>query len=200
MPCNKALFLDRDGVINIEGCYVHTRDTFQFQDGIFDLCRAAQALEYLLVVATNQAGIARGYYTEGEYLELTDWMLANFLEQQIQIARVYHCPYHPIHGLGEYRRDSFDRKPNPGMLLRAKGEFDLDLPSCLLIGDKLSDIAAGQAAGVGTTILLDSSHMEGFANQGGYYISSSLRNIRRHFLSCTAPTLLADESAARDDK
>lgn len=200
MPCNKALFLDRDGVINIEGCYVHTRDTFQFQDGIFDLCRAAQALEYLLVVATNQAGIARGYYTEGEYLELTDWMLANFLEQQIQIARVYHCPYHPIHGLGEYRRDSFDRKPNPGMLLRAKEEFDLDLASCVLIGDKLSDIAAGQAAGVGTTILLDSSHMEGFANHGGYYISSSLHNIRRHFLSCTAPTLLADESAARDDK
>ena len=86
MPCNKALFLDRDGVINIEGCYVHTRDTFRFQDGIFDLCRAAQALEYLLVVVTNQAGIARGYYTEGEYLELTDWMLANLLQQQIQIA------------------------------------------------------------------------------------------------------------------
>jgi len=188
MPCNKALFLDRDGVINIEGCYVHTRDTFRFQDGIFDLCRAAQALEYLLVVVTNQAGIARGYYTEGEYLDLTDWILANFLEHQIQIARVYHCPYHPIHGIGEYRRDSFDRKPNPGMLLRAKGEFDLDLASCLLIGDKLSDIAAGQAAGVGTTILLDSSHMEGFENDGSHYVSNSLRNIRRHFLPC-APQL-----------
>jgi D-glycero-D-manno-heptose 1,7-bisphosphate phosphatase len=93
--------------------------------------------------------IAAGYYIEGEYLELIDWMLANFLEQQIEIARVYHCPYHPIHGIGEYRSDSFDRKPNPGMLERAKGEFDLDLASCLLIGDKLSDIAAGQAAGVG---------------------------------------------------
>ena len=117
MQCNKALFLflDRDGVINIEGSYVHTRDAFRFQDGIFDLCRAAQAWEYLLVV-TNQAGIARGYYTEGEYLELTDWVVANFLEQQIQIARVYHCPYHPIHGIGEYPRDLFDRKPNPGML------------------------------------------------------------------------------------
>ena len=82
-------------------------------------------------------------------------MLGNFLEQQIQIARLYHSSYHHIHGIGEYRRDSFDRKPNPGMLLRAKGEFDLDLASCLLIGDKLSDIAAGQAAGVGITILLD---------------------------------------------
>lgn len=187
MPYNKALFLDRDGVINIERCYVHTRDAFLFQDDIFDLCRAAQALEYLLVVVTNQAGIARGYYTEGEYLELTDWMLATFLEQEIQIARVYHCPYHPIHGIGEYRRDSFDRKPNPGMLLRAKGDFDLDLASCLLIGDKLSDIAAGRAAGVGTTILLDSSRMEACTNHGEYYISSSLRNIRRHFLS-SSPT------------
>jgi D-glycero-D-manno-heptose 1,7-bisphosphate phosphatase len=88
-------------------------------------------------------------------------MLANFLEQQIQIARVYHCPYHPIHAIGEYRRDSFDRKPNPDMLFACEGRVDLDLASCLLIGDKLSDIAAGQAAGVGTTILLDSSHREG---------------------------------------
>ena len=133
MPCNKVLFLDRGGVINIEGSYVQTRDAIRFQDGIFDLCRAAQALEYLLVGVTNQAGIARGYYTEGEYLGLTDWMFANFLEQQIEIARVYHCPYHPIRGIGEYRRDSFDRKPNPGMLLRAKGEFDLGLAPCLLM-------------------------------------------------------------------
>lgn len=61
MPCYKALFQDRDGVINFEGCYIHTRHAFRFQNGIFDLCRAAQALEYLLVVLTNQAGIARGY-------------------------------------------------------------------------------------------------------------------------------------------
>ena len=127
-------------------------------------------------------------------------MLGNFLKQQIRIARVYHCPYHPIHGIGEYRRDSFDRKPNPGMLLRAKGEFDLDLASCLLIGDKLSDIAAGQAAGLGTTILLDSSHMEGYANPGGYYISSSLRNVRRHFLSFTRPARQDDATSVISPK
>jgi D-glycero-D-manno-heptose 1,7-bisphosphate phosphatase len=81
-----------------------------------DSCRAEWALEYLLVVVTNQVDIARGYYAEGGYLELTDWMLANLLKQQIQIARVYHSPYHPIHGIGEYRRDSFDRKSNRGVL------------------------------------------------------------------------------------
>ena len=98
---HKALFLDRDGVINLERRYVHCRETFQFQDGIFELCRAAQNLGYLLVVVTNQAGIARGHYTEQDFLQLTEWMIDRFAEQQIQIARVYYCPYHPVGRIGE---------------------------------------------------------------------------------------------------
>ena len=180
---NSALFLDRDGVINVDLGSIHRSDQFAFVPGIFEL-----ELRRPIVVVTNQSGIGRGYFDENAYADLMRWMCERFEAERTAITRVYHCPYHPIHGIGEYRRDSFDRKPNPGMLLRAKGEFDLDLASCLLIGDKLSDIAAGQAAGVGTTILLDSSHMEGFANCGRYYISSSLRNILRHFLSCAPPT------------
>jgi D-glycero-D-manno-heptose 1,7-bisphosphate phosphatase len=154
MGKNKALFLDRDGVINVDRGYVHCRDEFQFQEGIFELCGAAQALGYLLVVVTNQAGIARGFYTEAEFHELTTWMTRRFAEEHIEIARVYYCPYHPVHGLGSYRYDSPDRKPNPGMILRASADFDLDLTASLLLGDHLSDIQAGKAAGVGTTILL----------------------------------------------
>jgi D-glycero-D-manno-heptose 1,7-bisphosphate phosphatase len=154
MPTTRALFLDRDGVINVERGYVHRREEFEFQDGIFDLCRAAEAQGYLVVVVTNQAGIGRGYYSESEFLELTDWMIQEFAERHVHIARVYYCPYHPVHGVGAYRSDSPDRKPKPGMLLRARTDLDVDLPASVLIGDKQSDIDAAIAAGVGTTIML----------------------------------------------
>src|SRR5579862_5947720 len=114
MPKNKALFLDRDGVINIDHPYVHSREEFHFQDGIFDLCRAAQALGYILLVVTNQSGIARGYFTESIFLELMEWMLDRFAEQRVVISRVYYCPYNPGFGVGEYKRDSPFRKPQPG--------------------------------------------------------------------------------------
>ena len=182
----KALFLDRDGVINVERGYVHRRDDFQFREGIFDLCRAAQTLGYRLVVVTNQAGIARGYYTEAEFLELTAWMVHKFAEQEIQIARVYYCPYHPAHGVGGYKRDSPDRKPNPGMLLRARDDFNLDLTSSVLVGDKLSDIHAAQAARIGSKILLRSGGAEIEMQEDQYYVSDSLDDIRSRFFPATS--------------
>jgi len=180
---SKALFLDRDGVVNTEQGYVHSPEHFHFREGIFELCRAAQTLGYLLLVVTNQAGIARGYYTEAEFLELTEWMIHKFAEQQIQIARVYYCPYHPVHGRGRYKYDSPDRKPKPGMLLRAQAEFNLDLSSSVLIGDQLSDIDAAQAAGVGTKILLRSGAAEAEMQGDHFYISDSLDKIQARFFS-----------------
>lgn len=153
-PGRKALFLDRDGVINVEKHYVYRVEDFEFLPGIFELCAAAMERGYLIVVVTNQAGIGRGYYTEVDFKHLTEWMVGAFTQRGIDIARVYHCPYHPIAGVGEYRRESFDRKPNPGMLLRARDELGLDLVGSVLIGDKDSDIVAGRAAGVGHLIKL----------------------------------------------
>ena len=153
-PGRKALFLDRDGVINVDRHYVHRVEDFEFVDGIFELCTRARALGYRLVVVTNQAGIARGYYGEADFQSLTRWMLGVFEERGAPIDRVYHCPYHPTAGLGDYRRESFDRKPNPGMLLRARDELRLDLAASTFIGDKDSDMAAGRAAGVGRLIRL----------------------------------------------
>jgi D-glycero-D-manno-heptose 1,7-bisphosphate phosphatase len=178
---NRALFLDRDGVINEERCYVHSPEAFEFQEGIFDLCRAAQRLGYLLIVVTNQAGIARGYYSEDDFLRLTEWMTRQFAEQGIHLSRVYYCPYHPLHGLGDYRRDSPDRKPNPGMLLRAQADFDLDLRSSILIGDKMSDIEAGNAAGIGTTVLLRQEALEMYSRQAKCHVFRSLVDIRTSF-------------------
>ena len=155
-PQNKALFLDRDGVINVEKNYVHRIEDFEFLPGIFGLCESACDLGFHLVVVTNQAGIGRGFYTESDFQHLTDWMLGAFRQRGIEIARVYHCPHHPTAGLGAFRRDCFDRKPHPGMLLRARDDLQLDLARSVLIGDKDSDIEAGQAAGVGNLIRLAS--------------------------------------------
>lgn len=153
-PRRNALFLDRDGVINVDRRHVHRIEDFEFLPGIFELCAAAAECGYLLVVVTNQAGIGRGYYTEADFQRLTAWMVDAFRQRGVEIARVYHCPYHPTAGIGEYRRESPDRKPNPGMLLKARDELNLDLAGSLLIGDKDSDMAAGLAAGVGHLLKL----------------------------------------------
>lgn len=149
-----ALFLDRDGVINVDHGYVHTPDRFDFVDGIFELVAAAKQAGYLVVVVTNQAGIGRGYYSEPQFLALTDWMKTRFIENGGQIDAVYFSPYHPEHGVGQYLRDSDCRKPGPGMLLQAKRDLNIDMQRSILIGDKSSDMAAGRSAGVGTLLYL----------------------------------------------
>jgi len=148
-----ALFLDRDGVINHNHGYVHKREDFDFIDGIFDVARYAYEQNYTLVVITNQAGIARGYYTEEQFHQLTDWMCEQFSAAGAPIERVYFSPYHPTAGLGNYLKDDDSRKPHPGMILQAQKDLSIDLSRSVLIGDKASDIQAGAAAGVGTNLL-----------------------------------------------
>jgi D-glycero-D-manno-heptose 1,7-bisphosphate phosphatase len=150
-----ALFLDRDGVINVDHGYVHRPDQFVFVPGIFELARfLTNELHRPIVVVTNQSGIGRGYFDEGAYAELTRWMCDRFEAERAAIARVYHCPYHPVHGIGAYRCDHPWRKPNPGMILQAASDLGLDLPRSAIMGDHISDIEAGAAAGVGMRILV----------------------------------------------
>lgn len=156
-----ALFLDRDGVINVDHGYVHMPENFQFIEGIFDLVALANRAGYLVVVVTNQAGIGRGYYSEAQFHELTRWMMCRFAEHGGKIDGVYFCPYHPEHGIGRYRRKSEFRKPAPGMLLQAQSELGIDLQQSILIGDKLSDMAAGRSAGVGTLLHFGGEHVGG---------------------------------------
>lgn len=150
---NKALFLDRDGVINEDYGYVHSPDSFDFIEGIFDVARHAYKRGYLIIVVTNQAGIARGYYSVSEFLELSDWMCSKFEAEKAPISKVYFSPYHPTEGQGEYLRDDESRKPNAGMLFEAIREFDLDPKASLLIGDQSTDILAGRLAEVGKNLL-----------------------------------------------
>jgi D-glycero-D-manno-heptose 1,7-bisphosphate phosphatase len=152
---NKALFLDRDGVINVDKNYVYRVEDFEFIDGIFDVLRFFQERGYLLIIITNQAGIGRGYYTEEDFHRLNTWMLGVFKDKGIIINKVYYCPYHKEHGIGQYKRDSYDRKPNPGMILKAVKDFNIDLSKSILIGDKESDIEAGINAGIPKNILIN---------------------------------------------
>ena len=151
----RALFLDRDGVINVDHGYVHSPNQVEFIDGIFELVKYAKNANFLVVIVTNQAGIGRGYYTEEEFHKLMDWMKDRFAERDGQIDAIYYCPFHPEHGIGEYKRGSECRKPNPGMLLQAKRDFDINMERSVLIGDKPSDIYAGRKAGVGIPLFFE---------------------------------------------
>jgi len=156
MQCS-ALFLDRDGVINVDRGYIHRLDQFEFVPGIFELARFwTNELHRSIVVITNQSGIGRSYFDECAYEDLTRWMCERFEAEHTAIARVYHCPYHPLHGIGEYRRDHPWRKPNPGMILQAVSDLDLDPVQSAILGDKMSDIEAGAAAGIALRILVAS--------------------------------------------
>jgi len=155
-----ALFLDRDGVINVDLAYVYRPEEFDFIPGIFDLVRMAHEREYLVVIVTNQAGIGRGYYTEEDFHLLMNWVKEQFFRQGGHIDGVYFCPCHPEHGVGVYRKESEFRKPAPGMFLAAASELGIDLISSVMIGDKLSDMQAALAAGVGTCLYLGADSAE----------------------------------------
>ena len=141
---NKALFIGRDGTINIEKHYVYKKEDFVFMPGIFDLLKHFTDNGYLIFIITNQSGIARGFYSEEDYNRLTSWMLNEFELKGIKITKVYHCPHHP-----DITGPCNCRKPKPGMILQAIKEFNINPSVSVLIGDKKSDILAGENAGIG---------------------------------------------------
>ena len=151
----KLLFLDRDGVINVDHGYVHRAEQTDWVPGTFALCAAARDAGYGIVVVTNQAGIARGYFAESQFIDYSRWVHAQFAERGIPLLATYYCPHHPQAALPEYRRECDCRKPRPGMILAALRDFQLPPSACLLVGDMSSDRQAAQAAGIGKIWLID---------------------------------------------
>lgn len=150
----RAAFLDRDGVINLDGAYVYRESDFVLIDGVLDACRHLVELGFALVVVTNQSGIARGYYQEEDFLRLTASMRKSFEAAGAPIAGVYYCPHHPEAKLSQYRQVCPCRKPEPGLFLQAAKELDLDLSRSIAFGDKARDLQAADKAGVPVRILL----------------------------------------------
>ena len=154
---NKAFFLDRDGVINKDHGYVHSWDKFELFENTYDALRLIKQHGYLIIVITNQAGIARGYYTESEFDRLMDRFRAEALARGIKIDGVYHCPHHPEGLVPGLNIECGCRKPQPGMIKRAAAELGVDLSASYLVGDKISDIQAGMACRLKESFLIDSA-------------------------------------------
>lgn len=155
----KALFLDRDGVVNVEKNYLYKIDDFELMDGIVDVCRFYENQGYIIIIVTNQSGISRGFYTEDDFKHLSEWMIEHFKSLGITITHIYHCPHHEsIDGACECR------KPEPGMFLEAQKDFDIDMKNSVMIGDNERDIQAAIRAGVTTNILLSCDASESAAN------------------------------------
>ena len=165
----KAVFLDRDGVINKEVGFLHKVVDFVFIDGVFESCRYFQSLGYVLVVITNQSGIARGHYKEYNFHVLTDWMIKKFSENNIQILDVFFCP----HGVDS---TCSCRKPKPGMLLSAIAKHNIDMEKSWMIGDKETDIKAANSAGIQNTILVESGHVIDADKSDAKFILKSIQD------------------------
>ncbi len=144
---HKALFLDRDGVINIDHGYVSKIEDFEFNDGIFELLHLFIEKGYKLFIVTNQSGIGRGYYSQNDFETLTTWMLEEFKKQNIHVESVHHCHHAP-------EALCACRKPATGMVDEILSLNSIDVKNSWLIGDKQSDIDLAKNSGIGSTIAI----------------------------------------------
>lgn len=148
------VFLDRDGVINVDSGYVGRWQDFRFIDGSLEAMRALRDNNFELVIVTNQSGIGRGLFSERDFLDLTMQMLEYLNQQKIFVQSVYYCPHHIDSGQSRYSKKCDCRKPAPGLILAAADTYGIDLSRAFMVGDKLTDIQAAKAAKVGTSYFI----------------------------------------------
>ena len=145
---NKAVFFDRDGTLNEEVHYLHKIEDFKWIEGAIDAIKYCNDNGYLAIVITNQSGVARGYYPESDIMKLYDWMNDDLAKHGARLDGIYYCPHHPTGKVREYAIDCDCRKPKPGMLFKAKQDYDIDLENSFLVGDGARDVECAEAAGV----------------------------------------------------
>ena len=155
-----ALFLDRDGVINIDHGYVGSRERFEWTPGALEAIRAATDAGWQVFVVTNQSGVARGHYDEAAVVTLHEWMCDEVRQHGGTIDDIRYCPYHEAAAIPAYRRASDWRKPAPGMLLDLMQAWELDAARCVFVGDQDSDMVAARAAGIEGRLFTGGNLME----------------------------------------
>jgi D-glycero-D-manno-heptose 1,7-bisphosphate phosphatase len=150
----RAVFLDRDGTVNEEREYLFRIEDFTFIPGVPAAIRRLNEAGWLVVVVTNQSGVARGYYGEADVGRLHRHIQDELAAAGARIDGFYLCPHHPSEGIGEYRRDCDCRKGRPGMLLQAAAELGIDLARSYMVGDKVADVEAAEGAGCTPLLVL----------------------------------------------
>ena len=154
----KVAFLDRDGVINREINYLHKIKDFNYTSHCIEGLKKLQGLGYELIIVTNQAGLAKGIFSEKDFDILSKWLLQDLANNGVKVRDYIFCPHHPEGIVEKYSINCNCRKPKPGMLVSAKVKYNIDMGNSILIGDKVTDIAAGKSANVGHLYLVDSGH------------------------------------------
>ena len=150
---HKAIFLDRDGTINVDTGYTYKIEDLKFEEGAVEGLKLLQGSGFKLIIVTGQSGIGRGYYTEEYYHRFMQHMRSELRRKGVNIERDYFCPHHPEKGKGKYRVDCECRKPKIRMLKMAASDFGLDLSRCWVVGDKTDDIEMGRRANCRTVLV-----------------------------------------------
>jgi D-glycero-D-manno-heptose 1,7-bisphosphate phosphatase len=166
----KSIFLDRDGVINKDTNYLYKIEECDFIEGIFEACAYFKTLKYQIIIITNQSGIARGFFKEKDYHKLTDWMLKEFKEKGVEILDIFHCPHAP-------GSNCLCRKPKPGMFIKAKNKYSINMSESWMIGDSERDIIAATSAGIKNTILVRSGNKIDEENSKAKFYLDSIKDI-----------------------
>ena len=171
----KTIFLDRDGVINKDTNYLYKIEDFEFINGIFKTCQYLLSIDYKIVVVTNQSGIARGYFSEKDFHNITQWMLSQFTLNGVSILDVLHCPHSP-------NSNCNCRKPMPGMFIKAKNKYNIDFERSWMIGDSERDIKAANLAGVKNTILFKTGDKVNEKTSNANFILDSIEQTKNIIL------------------
>lgn len=157
---NPAIFLDRDGTIIVDKGYLHQKDDIEYLDGAVDAMRQLSEMGFLLVIITNQSGIARGYFSESEFVELDHWMCDDLRRQGVGISRTYYCP-HCVEGIvPEYVKECGCRKPKTGLFWKAARELGIDMERSFSVGDRMRDLMICRESKVGGVLLTEDVRVE----------------------------------------
>ena len=156
-PKRKVAMLDRDGVLNKNRGYVGFKKDFKWIKGAKETIKKLKQSKFYVAVITNQSGIARGKYTEDEFLKLSSWIKERFFANGVNLTRTYYCPHHPDFGNQKYKKVCLCRKPGSLLFNQAQEDFNIDMKASIMIGDKLSDLVAAKNAGVGNLLLFSNN-------------------------------------------
>lgn len=172
---NKFVLLDRDGVINIEKSYLHKIEDFEYEKNVVEGLLKLRDLGYRFAIITNQAGIARGYYTEEDYLKLQSFIEDDLFKKGIKIEKSYFCPHHP-NVTGKYGIECDCRKPNTGNFELAIKEFDIDVKNSFMIGDKITDLIPAEKLGITPVLVKTGYGLESLKKLEGTKLNSIVVN------------------------